>query len=154
MARHTESDERKNPTAQLTVPSKDLLQIWRRNQKLYRQAKAERIQHQQSSSSTNAKGSCVDRKHRKGVETWTQNNKLNGKGIILTNNYLKCKWIECPNQKTKTGWKDTKTRPLYILSTRDPPQNKRQTDWKLRLEKDISHKWRLKESKSSNSHIR
>ena len=27
MARHTESDERKNPTAQMTVPSKDLIQI-------------------------------------------------------------------------------------------------------------------------------
>ena len=36
----------------------------------------------------------------------------------------KCKWVECPNQKTKTGWMDTKTRPLYMLPTRDPPQNK------------------------------
>ena len=26
-----------------------------------------------------------------------------GNGIILINNYLKCKWVECPNQKTKTG---------------------------------------------------
>ena len=39
----------------------------RRNQKLYRQAKAERIQHHQTSSPTNAKGSSLDRKHRKGV---------------------------------------------------------------------------------------
>ena len=30
----------------------------------------------------------------------------------------------CSNQKTKTGWMDTKTRPLYMLSTRDPLQNK------------------------------
>jgi len=37
------------------------------NQKLYRQAKAERIQHHQTSSPTNAKGSSLDRKHRKGV---------------------------------------------------------------------------------------
>ena len=37
------------------------------NQKLYRQAKAERIQHHQTSSATNAKGSSLDRKHRKGV---------------------------------------------------------------------------------------
>ena len=36
------------------------------------------------------------------------------------NNYLKRKWVECPNQKTKTGWMDTKTRLLYFLSTRDP----------------------------------
>ena len=37
------------------------------NQKLYRQAKAQRIQHYQTSSSTNAKGSSLHRKHRKGV---------------------------------------------------------------------------------------
>ena len=38
---------------------------------------------------------------------------------------------------------DTKTRPLYRLSTRDPPQNKGYiqtvSEW---LEKDIPHKWR------------
>ena len=56
-----------NITTQITVPSKDLIQIWRRNQKLYRQAKAQRIQHHQTSSSTNAKGSSLDRKHRKRV---------------------------------------------------------------------------------------
>ena len=33
----------------------------------YRQAKAERIQHHQTISSTNAKGSPLDRKHRKVV---------------------------------------------------------------------------------------
>ena len=33
----------------------------------YRQAKAERIQHHQTSSSTNTKGSSLDRKHRKAV---------------------------------------------------------------------------------------
>ena len=42
--------------------------------------------------------------------------------IILINNYLKCKWVKCSNQKTKTGQMDTKTKPLYMLSTRDPPQ--------------------------------
>ena len=26
--------------------------------------------------------------------------------------------------KRQTGWMDTKIRPLYMLSTRDPPQNK------------------------------
>ena len=38
--------------------------IQRRNQKLYRQAKAKRIQYHQNSSPTNAKGSSLDRKHR------------------------------------------------------------------------------------------
>ena len=31
------------------------------------------------------------------------NRKLNGNGTIPINNYPKCKWVECPNQKTKTG---------------------------------------------------
>ena len=36
---------------------------------------------------------------------------------------------------------DTKTRPLYILSTRDPPQNKGHIQTKSEgLEKDISHR--------------
>ena len=39
----------------------------------------------------------------KGLKTRTQNNKVNGNGIILINNYLKRKWVECLNQKTKTG---------------------------------------------------
>ena len=35
--------------------------------KLYRQAKAVRIQHHQTSSSTHAKGSLLERKHWKGL---------------------------------------------------------------------------------------
>ena len=58
---------REKPTTQITIPSKDLIQIWRGNKKLYRQAKVERIQHHQTSSWTNAKGSSLDRKHRKGL---------------------------------------------------------------------------------------
>ena len=49
----------------MTVPSKDPIQIWRRNQKLYRQAKAERIQHHQTSYSTNVEGSSLERKREK-----------------------------------------------------------------------------------------
>ena len=50
---------------------------------------------------------------------------------------------------------DTKTRPLYMLSTRDPPQNKGHIQTESEgLEKDISLKWRPKESRSSNTHIR
>ena len=84
-----------------------------------------------------------------------QNNKVNGNRIILINNYLKCKWVECPNQKTKTGWMDTKTRPLYMLFTRDPLQTKGHIQTESEgLEKDISCKWRPKESRSSNTYIR
>ena len=64
-------------------------------------------------------------------------------------------WVEYPKQKTKTGWMDTKTRPLCMLSTRDSPQNKGyiQTESE-KLGKDISCKLRPKESRSSNTHIR
>ena len=65
-AGHTYSDEREKPT-KITLSSKDFIQIQKRNQKLYRQAKAERIQNHQTSSSTNAKGSSLDRKHRNGL---------------------------------------------------------------------------------------
>ena len=88
--------------------------------KALQQAKAKRIQHHQTSSSTNAKRSYLDRKHRKRfIET---NPKQNGNRIILTNNYLKHKWLKCSSQKTETGQMDTKARPLYMLPTKDPPQ--------------------------------
>ena len=49
---------------------------------------------------------------------------------------------------------DMKTRPLYILSTRNPPQNKGHIQTESEgLEKDISRKWRPKESRSSNTRI-
>ena len=47
---------------------------------------------------------------------------------------------------------DTKTRPLYMLSTRVPPQNKGHIQTESEeLEKDISSKWRPKESRGSNT---
>ena len=52
---HTYSADREKPTSQITITSKDLIQIWRKNQKLYRQAKAKGIQHHKTSFSTNAK---------------------------------------------------------------------------------------------------
>ena len=46
----------------------------------------------------------------------------NGNSNIYMNNYFKCKWIKCSNQKTQTSWMDTNTRPVYMLSTRNPLQ--------------------------------
>ena len=42
-----------------STPSKALIQIQQRNQKVYRQAKANRTQHHQSSSATSAKGTSL-----------------------------------------------------------------------------------------------
>ena len=57
----------KNLQPRLLYPAKISFKYEGGNQKLYRQAKAERIQHHQTSSSTNAKGSSLGRKHRKGL---------------------------------------------------------------------------------------
>ena len=45
----------KEKNLQPRLPSKDLIQIQRRSQKLFRQTKAKRIQHHQTSFTTNAK---------------------------------------------------------------------------------------------------
>ena len=73
----------------------------------------------------------------------------------LHGNYFKCRQSKCSNQKTQIGWMDTKRRPLSMQSTRDPPETKGdiQTESK-ELEKDISYKWKSKESMSSNIRIR
>ena len=69
--------------------------------------------------------------------------------IILINNYLKCKLVQCPNQKTKTDLTDTKTRPLHTLSARDPPQTKGYIQTESEgMEKDISCKWKPNASRS------
>ena len=52
-----------------TLPSKDLIQIQCRNQKLYRKAKAKRIQHCQTSFTTNAKGTSLGEKGKDILET-------------------------------------------------------------------------------------
>ena len=46
-----------------------------------------------------------------------------------------------PQPKGKDWLKDTKTRPLYMLPTRDPPQNKGHIQTESEgLEKDIPRK--------------
>ena len=60
------------PTTKNTLPSKPLLQTWWRNQKLSREAKVKRIQHHQTSFTTNVKGTSLGRK-QKGRKRHTQN---------------------------------------------------------------------------------
>ena len=47
-----------------SIPSKALIQIWWKNQKLTRQAKVKRIQHRQTSFTTHAKGTSLGRKQK------------------------------------------------------------------------------------------
>ena len=55
--------------------------------------------------------------------------------------------------KDKNWINGYKNKTLNMLSTRDPPQNKEHIPTESEeLEKDISCKWRPKESSSSNTH--
>ena len=56
------------PTTKNTLSSKALVHIRQRNQKFYRQAKAERIQHHQTSLTTNANGTSLHRKEKATVD--------------------------------------------------------------------------------------
>ena len=56
---------KKKPTTKNTLPTKILIQIWWRNQKLSKQAKVKRNQHHQTSFTTNAKKTFLGRKHKR-----------------------------------------------------------------------------------------
>ena len=65
--------------------------------------------------------------------------KVNGSRIILINNYLKCKWVECPNQKQKLAeW--IKKQDPYICCLQDTHLKTRDT-YRLKLKgwKKIFH---------------
>ena len=62
-------------------------------------------------------------------------------------------WV--PQPKDKIGWMDKKQDNLYMLSTRDPPQTKGHIQIESEgMIKDISCKWRPKESRNNNTQIR
>ena len=64
----------KNLQPRLLYPARITLIRWR-NQKLYRQAKAKRIQHHQTSFTTNAKGTSLSGKHKRRKGTTKTNPK-------------------------------------------------------------------------------
>ena len=55
----------KKPKNKNTLYHKALIQRWQRNQKLYREAKDQRIQHHQTNFRTNAKGTSIGKKKKK-----------------------------------------------------------------------------------------
>ena len=65
----------KKPKNKNTLYHKALIQRWQRNQKLYREAKDQRIQHHQTNFRTNAKGTSIG-KEKKKKEVRTRNKKI------------------------------------------------------------------------------
>ena len=49
----------------MTVPGKDFIQNWWRNQKLFRQAKVKRIQYHQTSFTANVKQTYIVKKYKR-----------------------------------------------------------------------------------------
>ena len=70
---------------------------------------------------------------------------------MLIDNYIKWKWIKCPNQKTQTDWMDFFKKTHDMLSARDSLQTYIETE-REGMEKDISCKWQTKEDWNSNTH--
>ena len=72
--------------------------------------------------------------------------------LIITLNVHR---LNVPTKRQRLAEWTQEERPLYMLSTRDPLQNKGDIQTKSEeLEKNISRKQRLKESRSRNTHIR
>ena len=86
----------------MTLSGNDLIQILWRNQKLYTQAKAKGVQHHQTSSMTNVKGTSLSGKQkRRAYSNKPITIKKNGNRNIHIDNYLKHEWIKYSNQKTQ-----------------------------------------------------
>ena len=110
----------------IILPSNDLIQNWWRNKKLLRQAKVKRIQHHQTSFTTNIKQTYIVRKYKRrkrSTKNKHQTIKKMAIGIyvcvyvcvyIYIYNYFKIKLIKCSSQKTQTSWINTKIRPIFF----------------------------------------
>ena len=94
-----------------------------RNQKLHRHIEVKRIQHHQTSLATNTKGThiAIKLKRKKDLQKQIQNNQADANWNICIKNYLKCKWIQCTNQKIQTDWM-YKKQDTYMLPIGDSLQ--------------------------------
>lgn len=72
---------------------------------------------------------------------------------MYINKYLKCKWTKSCNQKSETGWIDTKTRPVYVVYKISISDLETHTNWKWGEGKSYSIQVEIK-SWSSNINIR
>ena len=105
-------------TTKITIPSKDFIQNWWRNKKLFRQAKVKRIQYHQTGFTTNVKGTSIV-KGGEDLQNQFQIIKKMAIGTYISIIILNVSGLNVPTKK-QTGWMDTKSRPIYMLSTRNP----------------------------------
>ena len=80
MAGYIQADEEEEARTKHTLQRKALIQLWWRDQKIYRQAKAKRIQHLQTSSASTTKGNTLSRKGESKIRNKNITNEKTGKG--------------------------------------------------------------------------
>ena len=77
MERYIWGDEEEETKTKNTLPSKALIHIWWRDQKLYRQAKAKRVKHLQTSPISTTKGTSLSRKGKATIRNKNITNEKN-----------------------------------------------------------------------------
>ena len=124
MAWYIWSDEREEPT----TPSKTLIQMWWRNQKLSRQAKVKKIQHHQTSFTTNANGTSLNRKYKRRKKRTKNKPKTIMKIVIgsyISIITLKVNGLNAPTERHRLAGQLTCAACIstYHISWLDPPTN-------------------------------
>ena len=121
MAGYILSTEREKSTTKITVPSKDLIQNWWRNQKLFREAKVKKIQYHQTSLTTNVKSQEIQEK-KKIYKNKPQTIKKMAIGTYISILNLNVNRLNAPTKRHRLAEWIQKQDP-YKLSVRNPLQN-------------------------------
>ena len=109
----------KGKNIQPRLPSKDLIDS-REKLKFYRQAKAKRIQHHQTSFTTNAKGTSLGRKHkrRKRLTITNPKNKKMVIGTYISKTTLRVNGLNAPTKRHKLSEWIQKQDHIYAVYKR------------------------------------
>ena len=91
--------------------------------KVFRQMKVKRIQYHQTSFTTNVKGTYIVKKYKRGKRyTKSTPNKKMAIGIHISIITLNVNGLNTPTKRHRLAEWIEKTRPIYMLSTRNPLQ--------------------------------
>ena len=100
----------KEKDLQPRTPNNALIQIQQKNQKLYRQGKAKRIQHHQTNFATNTKGTSLGGKEKATTTNkYIQMRKLTGKGkhTVKVGNHLHTNILSKPAMVRRAQMQET-----------------------------------------------
>ena len=102
MAGYIQSTAREKSPTKITVPGKNFIQNWWRDQKLFRQAKVKRIQYHQTSFTTNVKQTYIVKKYKrkkKNLQNQPQTIKKVAIGTYISIITLNLNGLNVPNKR-------------------------------------------------------